>query len=162
MKVIYYYSKRYFSYVLCREWFHKRKLNICILLWIDIMEITIWFQKGKLKGVLFICFASFSLYVSISLCQSRFLSVFLFSLKAIHILRNNPYKHLFLFMSLSFTPRCSTHANVNSEIGPPWGSFTHHTCEQKTNPCFSQSSWLPPNDTLLKAFTLLSPWIELP
>lgn len=107
-----------------------------------------------------------SLFLSVSHRHSLSLCVSL-SLKAIHIQHNNPYKHLFLFMSLSFTRRSSTHANVNTEIGLPWGSFTHHSFEQRgpsifTSFCFCQSSWLQSKDTLLQAFTLLSPWTELP
>lgn len=76
-----------------------------------------------------------SLHVSISVmfthsCLSFSVSL---SFRAIHIQYNNPYKRLFLFMSLSSSRCSSTHENVNTENGLPWGGFMHHTCEQKVH-----------------------------
>lgn len=97
-------------------------------------------SKGQVGGVYNLLGLSLSL--PLSHCMSLFLSVshlhslssrVSLSLKAIHIQHNNPYKHLFLFMSLSFAHHSCTNANVNIGIGVPWGSFTHHTCEQKTH-----------------------------
>ncbi len=106
-------------------------------------------QQGKLKNVttsedfLFLCFSLIvHLYFSlVSCCHSLSFCVSL-SLKAVHIQHNNPYKHLFLFMSLSFTRHTSTHANVNTEIGLPWGSFTHQSCEQKARPYLPASAFV--------------------
>lgn len=64
------------------------------------------------------------------------------SFRAIHIQYNNPYKHLFLFMSLSSSLCSSTHENVNTENGFPWGGFMHHTCEQKVHAHLPDSAFV--------------------
>lgn len=99
-----------------------------------------WFLKGKLKGATSLLELFFAVlhshYMYLFLCHLHSLSSCVSpSLKAIHITHNNPYNHLFLFMSLHFTHRCSSHANVNSGTDPPWGSFPQHTYEQSTNAC---------------------------
>lgn len=95
---------------------------------------------------LFLCLLSLviRLYSALSLTLVRSgRSVCLpLSLKAIHIQHNNPYKHLFLFMSLSSAHQSSTHPNVNTETVLPWGRVTHHTCEQKTHPYLPGSAFV--------------------
>lgn len=89
-------------------------------------------------------------------CLPAFLSVTLFlsvslSLKAIHIQHNNPYKHLFLFMSLSFAPQFNPCKCQHWDWSPMRQLYIPHLWTKDTSIftrfCFCQSSWLPSKDT---------------
>lgn len=75
-----------------------------------------------------LCFASFSFCVSGCLCHPHSLSLILYhhslSLEAIYTLYNNPYKHLFLFMSFSFTVTPMQVSTVR--LVPHEAVFSHH------------------------------------
>ena len=112
-------------------WMHIYKLLVLIPPRVALVSKGRWEWVTTCQDFLFLCP---SLIIRVSLCPSLTLarSALSLSLEAQRVQHNNPYKHLFLFMSLSSARRSSSHANVNTVIGVPRGGF--HTCEQKAHP----------------------------
>ena len=110
-----------------------------------------WSELQPPRTSSFLCCALIvCLLFSPSVTLTLLLSVSL-SLKAIHIQHNNPYKHLFLFMSLSFAPQFNPCKCQHWDWSPMRQLYTPHLWTKDTSIftrfCFCQSSWLPSKDT---------------